>query len=49
MPLRISLPSRVVRLAGTAARPSTARRWLRTRTAAEAAQDPEAPSVRQVG
>ncbi len=48
MPLRI-MPSRVVRSAVTAAWPGTARRGLKTQTAAEAAPDPEAPSARRVG
>jgi MFS family permease len=49
MPLRIIMPSRVVRLAGDAAWPGTARRGLKDRTAAEAAPEPEPPSARRVG
>ncbi len=49
MPLRIIVPSRVVRLAGAAAWPGTARRGLQDRTAAEAALEPEPPSARRVG
>jgi MFS family permease len=45
MPLRITMPSRAVRLAGTAARPGTARRGPRTPTAAEVAPAPEPPRV----
>ncbi len=49
MPLRNIMPSRVVRLAGAAAWPGTARRGLQDRTAAEAALEPEPPSARRVG
>ena len=49
MPLRIIMPSRVVRLAGAAAWPGTARRGLQDRTAAEAALEPEPPSAHRVG
>jgi MFS family permease len=49
MPLRIIMPSRVVRLAGAAAWPGTAPRGLKDRTAAEAALEPEPPSARRVG
>ena len=49
MPLRIIMPSRVVRLAGAAAWPGTARRGSQDRTAAEAALGPEPPSARRVG
>jgi MFS family permease len=49
MPLRIIMPSRVVRLAEAAAWPGTARRGLQDRTAAGAALEPEPPSARRVG
>ena len=49
MPLRIIMPSRVVRLAGAAAWPGTARRGLQDRTAAEAALEPEPRGARRVG
>ncbi len=49
MPLRAIMPSRVVRLAGAAAWPGTARRGLTDRTAAEGALEPGPPSARRVG
>lgn len=49
MPLRIIVPSRVVRLAGAAAWPGTARGGLKDRTVAEAALEPEPPSAGRVG
>jgi MFS family permease len=49
MPLRIIMPSRVVRLAEAAAWPGAARRGSQDRTAAEAALGPEPPSARRVG
>jgi MFS family permease len=49
MPLRIIVPSRVVRLAGAAAWPGTARRGLKDRPAAGAALEPGPPSARRIG
>ena len=49
MSLRIIMSSRVVRFAGAAARPGTARRGLKDRTAAEAALEPEPPGACRVG
>src|SRR5260370_29840799 len=46
---RITMSSRVVRFAGAAARPGTARRGLKDRTAAEGALEPEPPGARRVG
>ena len=49
MSLLITMSSRVVRFAGAAARPGTAWRGLKDRTAAEAALEPEPPRARRVG
>ncbi len=49
MSLLITMSSRVVRFAGAAARPGTARLGLTDRTAAEAALEPEPPGARRVG
>ena len=49
MSLLITMSSRVVRFAGAAARPGTARRGLKDRTAAEAALEPEPPGAHRVG
>jgi MFS family permease len=46
---RIIMSSRVVRFAGAAARPGTARRGLKDRAAAEAAPEPEPPAAQPVG
>ena len=49
MSLLIIMSSRVVRFAGAAVWPGTARRGLKDRTAAEAALEPEPPGPRRVG
>jgi len=49
MSLLIAMSSRVVRFAGATARPGTAWRGLKDRTAAEAALAPEPPGARRVG
>ncbi len=49
MSFRTIMSARVVRLAGAAARPGTARRRWKDRTAAQAALGPESPGAHRVG